>query len=230
MPRKPGRKQYDVLTLLWTAALAITFFTTSVLQSWTKYSELIEKDPWHFALSAMLALLSFGLFILYAIATHHELNLLYDYLKEDEVPRIMPRVYLVIFGLALVFGILIAVSDRIIIYSSILVAYNLFDLWGSWQVTRTVDHLVRIRLIGSLGQEEREAVETIRHYYLDHPTLPRIVTIMFCNWITVCLSLAYYFTGLPPYRISAYIVVILTIVIGEVVIHWWRATSIYKIG
>ena len=81
----------------------------------------------------------------------------------------------------------------------------------------------------TLDPEDRSAIETIRHFYFDNPTLPRIVTMMFFNWIAVCLALSFRFTGLPMYRNASYAIVLVTTIGGEIVIQWWRARSIYKL-
>ena len=81
----------------------------------------------------------------------------------------------------------------------------------------------------SLNPVHRDAIETIRHFYFDNPTLPRIVTMMFFNWVAVCLAILFQFTGLPMYRNAAYVIVLATTIGGETVIQWWRARSIYKL-
>lgn len=164
-----------------------------------------------------------------AAATHHELDLLRDYIGESEAPRIMPKTYIAVVLLALVFGLLITVSDKILWYSLVLVTYNLADLWGSWQVARILDPMIRRADAKALDSDDRRAVETIRHFYFDNPPLPRIVTMMFFNWVAVCCALSFRFTGLPVYRNAAYVIVLATTIGGGIVIQWWRARSIYTL-
>ena len=116
--RTKKSKQYDVLALLWVAGIAITFFVASALQSWGKFSLLYESDKLHFALSIGVALMTFSLFVGYAVATHHELSLLRDYIGESEAPRIMPKTYIAVVLLALVFGLLVTISDKILCQST----------------------------------------------------------------------------------------------------------------
>jgi len=141
----------------------------------------------------------------------------------------MPKTYIVIILLALVFGVLVATSDRILLYSSVLVVYNLADLWGGWQVARMLDPMLKRVEAKDLDPEDRVAIDTIRGFYFGYPTLPRIVTMMFFNWIAVCFALSFRFTGQSSYRTTAYIIVLLTMISGETVIQWWRMRSIYKL-
>jgi len=225
------RRTYESFTLLWTTGLAITLFATSAFQSWSKYTNILKQDLSHFILSILLALFSFCLFVAYAIATHHELILLKDYIyiDEDNVTRVMPKTYLVIIGLAILFGALIAVSDKLVIYSSIMVAYNLFDLWGGWQVAKQIGLLLEKKLAITQDEKYKHALQTIKHFYFGNPTLPRIVIIMFFNWIVVCLSLAYYLTNNELLRNIGYIIILINIAAGEIIIHRWRFKSIYKL-
>ena len=215
------------MTLLWTTGLALTLFAASAFQSWPKYTNLLKQDPFHFILSILLALFSFGLFVAYAIATHYELNILKDYLDEKDVPRVMPKTYLVVIGLAILFGALISVSDKLVIYSSIMVSYNLFDLWGCWQVAKQIGSPLEKKLAISQDKPYKQALQNIKYFYFGNPIFPRIVTIMFINWIVVCLSLAYFLTNNELLRNIGYIIILINIAVGEIIIHRWRAKSIY---
>ncbi len=223
------KRSHESLTLLWATGLAITLFVTSVFQSWSKYADILKQDVVYFIFSMLLAIFSFGLFIMYAIATHHELNLLKDYLGEEDIPRVMPKTYLVIIGLSVLFGILIAVSDKLIIYSSIMVCYNLFDLWGGWQVSKQIGPSIDKKLASNQNKAYKQSLQTIKQFYFTMPTLPRVVTIMFINWIVVCLSLTYLLTSNELFRNTGYIILLMNIAFGEVIIHRWRVKSIYKL-
>lgn len=223
------RGTYKSLENLWMAGATFTLFSTSVFQSFGKYADLIRQDKILFIQSSILALFTFALFVAYWIATHYELNLLSEYFDEDDMPRIMPKTYIVVVGLAILCGALIAVSHKILIYSIIIVSYNLFDLWGGWQVAKTLAPGLEKRLATDLNKDEREDLETIKSYYFSNPTLPRVVTLMFVNWVVVCLSLSYYYTNLMILRNIAYILIMVNIASGEVVIHYWRMKSIYKL-
>jgi hypothetical protein len=226
---KRKRRPYDVLIIIWAAGLTITLFATAFFQSWDKFVRLFTVDRSHFFLSSSLAVTTFALFLVYIIASLHELTLLTDYLQESDTPRIMPKTYVVAFCLAIFYGVLLAVSDKILIFSAAIVTYNLLDLWGSWQIMQTLSPIIEKRLNSELESEERTAIETIHKFYFTNPWLPRIVTIMFVNWIAVSLSLCFYFTKNDAFRNIAYIVIMLNIIGGEIAIHYWRIKSIYRL-
>lgn len=222
------RRIYDSLNSLWAITLALFLAALTLFLSWNKYASLMNTDKNLFILSSLLALLTFGLSIGYATATHYELNLLKDYIGEDSISRIMPKTYLVAFGLAILFAALISVTEKLIIYSIIMVSYNLFDLWGNWQVAHYLGPALDNKLKTTKNSKLKQDLQTINDFYFGNPTLPRVVTIMFMNWIVVCLALSYIFTKNELLRNGGYILLFVNITIGEIVIHYWRSKSIYK--
>ena len=124
--------------------------------------------------------------------------------------------------LALFFGMLISISHLILIFSIIIVFYNLCDVWGGWQVSKTIRPLIDRKLAMDDCIEEKEIIKTLKLYYFGNPTLQRVITIMFCNWIAVCMSLIFYFDHNPLFRNIAYSLIILNIIISEIVIYLWR--------
>ncbi|MFA5353643.1 MAG: hypothetical protein WC291_05395 [Thermodesulfovibrionales bacterium] len=216
---------FETLNTLWMTALAITFFVATLIPSWGKYIEIFQKDKMHFAESTTLAIVTFILFLRYAIACHYELGMLADHVDESSAPRIRAKTYVVIMSLALFFGVLISVSDKILIYAVLIVIYNLIDLWGGFQVQKILRPLIDERIGAEKSQQEIEILRTIDCYYFQNPTLQRIVTIMFVNWIAVCSALisSYEEKGLSQiYRDIAYLILVLNIIISELFIFIWR--------
>jgi hypothetical protein len=228
MPKKQ-RRIYDSLLSLWGITLALFLAVTTLLLSWNKYILLMQSDMNLFILSSLLAVITFGLFVAYATATHLELNLLRDYLGEDHVPRVMPRTYLAAFGLAIIFSVLLSITEKLFAYSIIMVFYNLFDLWGNWQVAQHIRPAIDDKLKTTKDTKQKQDLKTINDFYFGNPTLPRVVTIMFMNWIVVCLALSYMFTKNELLRNGGYILLVVNITIGEIVVHYWRFKSIYKL-
>lgn len=223
--RRKGKKVTETLTLLWGSGLAITFFIATLIPSWNKYIELYYFDQVHFFLSAILAFTTFILFILYAIASHYEMTMLSQYLEEESVKRVRPHTYIVIFALAIFFGILITISDKILYYSSFIVIYNLLDMWGVWQLLKTLRTLIDKELKKELPKNIKDIINAIDFYYFKNPHLQRIVTILFFNWIALALAIISKYEKAPfSYyaRNSSYIIIILNIIIWEFVIYGWR--------
>ena len=204
---------YKTYMMLWTLGLSFVFFTAAIIQSWSKFSDIYKLDFIHFILSVSLSIVTFFLFISYSIQTYRELNLLNDYLDGNFSPRVKSRTYLTIIFLALFFGILISISHLILIFSIIIVFYNLCDVWGGWQVSKTIRPLIDRKLAMDDCIEEKEIIKTLKLYYFGNPTLQRVITIMFCNWIAVCMSLIFYFDHNPLFRNIAYSLIILNLII-----------------
>jgi len=225
--RKP--RTVESLNLLWGAAIALTLFSVSFFLSWAEFRALYDSDRIYFAVSTGLALVTFALFCAYVIATHTEIILLNQYLGEEAIPRVKPKVYLITFGLAILFGALIALSRNLLTYSAVMVGYNLFDLWGNWEVARQIGPPIEKKLQSRLDGEAKHGLLTLRDFYFRNPTIPRVVTIMFVNWIVVCLALSHYFTNDTSFRNLGYGLLLANIVVGEAVIHFWRWRSIYRL-
>jgi hypothetical protein len=226
-PKMP--RIFESLNALWGIAMAITLAAASVSLSWSEFAALLRVDHVHFILSTLLAIVTFGLFCAYAIATHSELNLFNDYLGESVIPRVKPRIYVLTFALAILFGTLIALSRNLLAYSAVMVTYNLFDLWGNWELGRHIGPPLEKQLQAEQNEEQKEALQIMKDFYFGNPTLPRIVTIMFVNWIVILLALAHIHTGTEVLRTSGYVLLLANITLGEIVVHRWRWRSIYKL-
>lgn len=230
MEQIPEKKKiYESLNIMWTLAIGITFTLLATFLAWDKYINLMRSDIHLFILSALLAALTLGLFFAYAIATRHELNLLNYYIGEDYFTIVGPKTYLIGFALALLFSVLIALSTNLIAYSIVMVSYNLFDLWANWTVAENIGPAIEKKLHEEQNEELRQPIHVLKSFYFDNPTIPRIVTIMFVNWIVICLALSYYFTGNELLRNCGYIILLINIASGEIVVHYWRWRSIYKL-
>ncbi|MEW5924032.1 MAG: hypothetical protein AB1746_08600, partial [Candidatus Zixiibacteriota bacterium] len=218
-------KSYQTLNMLWAAGMAITFFLAALIPSWEKYTRLFSVDFVLFLESSILGLITFILFLRYAIASHHELTMLEEYLNGSTAPRVKAKTYLVIFLLAVFFGFLISYTDSLEIYTSVYLLYILFDLWGGWQVQVILRPLIDKRLAGNISEKDRKIIIEIEKFYFKHPVLQRIVTLMFVNWIVICLAIIAYMTtneNLSFLRNLGYILLIANIIWGEILIFLWR--------
>ena len=196
----------------------------------------LGTNSWHcglriryrFALTILLALVTFFLFFVYIMATHHELHLLNYQIGDNAIPLMKPSIYVVSFGLAILFSALFASCRNLLVYAAIMVVYNLFDLWGNFEVLKKIGPPLEKKLALAKTQAEREPLQTLRSFYFERPTLQRIVTIMFMNWVVVCLGLVFLLTRDASFRNAGYVLLMLNIIGGEVVVHTWRARSIYN--
>ena len=228
----PARSRFrtvESLYVLWGVSIALTLFAVGFFLSWSEFRSLLASDRLHFALSAILALMTFALFWAYLAATFNELNLLDHFLGEKPIPRVKPKVIVIAFGLAILFGALIAVSRELILYAAILVLYNLFDFWGNWEVAKQIRSPIEKKLQTKGNDDSKAGLGIMHAFYFGYPVLPRIATIMFVNWIVVCCALSYYFTNESTFRTVGYCLLIANIAIGELVVHYWRWRTIYQL-
>lgn len=217
-----NRKAVETLNILWGAGIAITLAVAFGIYSWSKIEGLGQQDYRLLVETLVLLATTVILFVRYLSATHYELGMLSDYLNGSSAARISPSVYYAIFSLALFFGSLIATAHIIIIYSSIVLAYSLVDMWSGWLVRRNIVPLIERKKSQHLPVGEREIVKIIKDYYLGNPMFERAATMMFVNWIGFSLALVFHFTKITWCRDLAYGFVILNMLTGEYIIHRWR--------
>ncbi len=213
---------YKTYIALWGIGLTFVFFVASTIQSWSKFLEIFEVDKLHFFLSLTLAIVCFILLIIYSIETYKELNLLNDFLDGKRASRVQSKTYLTVIAIAIFFGALISITHMIIVFSIVIVFYNLFDIWGGWQVDKNIRPLIESKLKEKNEQEVENIVIAIKNFYFKNPTMQRDITIMFVNWIAISFSIVFYFTSENMYRNIAYTIIITNIIIGEIIIYYWR--------
>jgi hypothetical protein len=215
-------KTAETLNYLWAAGLAITLAVAFGIYTLSRYGDLVRENKRLLVSALALSATTMLLFARYLTSTHHELGLLEEYLSPTSAPRIGPSVYYNIFLLAILFGVLIAVSHLLLIYSALIILLNLADLWGGWQGKGKISPVFDKKLAQSLSPRDRKIIEIIRHHYLENPTLERVATMMFFNWMAFSLALVAYYQRINWPRDLAYLIVILNILVGEFIIHRWR--------
>ncbi len=213
---------YKTYLALWGTGFAFVFFIASPTQTWSKFLEIFKLDKVHFFLSLSLAIVCLFLSIIYFIITYRELNLLNDFLDLNLAPRVQSRTYFLLIFIPILLGILLSTTHTIMIFSIIIVFYNLFDTLGGVLLDKNIRSLVELKLREKNQQEIRNILIAIKNYYLKSPIIRRNIIIMFINGIAVSFSATFYFTNETLYRDIAYLIVISNIVFGEVVIHSWR--------
>ena len=223
---KKKRNTSPSQTLRYVSAIGLTMVVAvvSLLGSFKQFEELLKHDTLHFGESVGLVILSIGLFLQYWWNSSYELDMLTEHLGELNTPRIKIQTYIVIICLGIFFGILISFSHKILIYCVFIIVYSLFDLWGSWQVLKSIAPLIKKRLGVEKLDQERRIIETIHEYYFSNPTLQRIVTIMFFSWIAFAFALLaiYEKSSSRILQFVAYLTIGLNIVVSELIITIWR--------
>jgi hypothetical protein len=170
------------------------------------------------ALFLMLAVLA-GRWV---IATGHEFELWKNWIDNPPPKR---DAYWAIAGLSFTLGLCLALAYDILWITSILTGYFLLNYWTQWLSN---DHfksaLVRTRK-GLRDVTRRGVLNVMEHYWLGQPQLARITTLMFFASVAFSFALAGALGTAPHKRgfhLAATILLILTILFGEMVIGWWR--------
>ncbi len=211
------------ITMLWDVGLALFMAIAFFLASKDRYVALFRTDLRLFLGSLVLAALSVTLFFLYAFATRREIGLLSIYLNEADVPKLGSKPYVVVLLLAVYFGLLVNFSHNIVVFASILVTYNLVDIWGVRVATEKVKLPLRKTMEAGPSPEVQNGARVL-HEYFSRPMIERISTLMFFDFVALLLAvLSKYEAGLSQILApAAYIVVCANIAIGEFVIWRWR--------
>ncbi len=156
------------------------------------------------------------------IATHHEMDLWGRWLDN---PFTKQDVYTAIFGLAVVLGLLVAFPHKILFTSGFMTVYFLINYWTQWLAN---DHfaraLQRTRARG-LSAADSNILKIMEYFWLKRPQLARIVTMMFFSSIAFNLALAGELQPEPQktrFQLGSYALLMTIILIGELVIAWWR--------
>ena len=166
MKRRRIRKPRTYETMLVLSATGISFafavFALVTVFSWNKYVEIYQKDLHQFFDYVALFIVTLLHFIRFAIAGVHEMNMLGYYFDESSIPRIKPRIYYAAIFTGIFFGVRTAIAHLIIFYSALLIAHNLLDIWGIWEVRQIVDRLIQQKLSQHLSNEERNIISPYR--------------------------------------------------------------------
>ena len=130
--------------------------------------------------------------------------------------------YTGLIGISALVGLLLALVGNIFAMSSILSLYLLFNYWTQWLCNKYFNQAVNATK--SINTKHKKSIEIMKHYWLIRPQLARIVTMMFFSLVSVSLATASTFQSEYKdfFEESAYILVILVILVSEIVIAMWR--------
>jgi hypothetical protein len=166
----------------------------------------------------------------WVIATDHEFEL---WKKWIDNPPPKSDAYWAIVGLSFTLGLCLAMAYDILWITSILTGYFLLNYWTQWL---SKDHfksaLLRTRK-GLRDVTRRGVLNVMEHYWLGRPQLARITTLMFFASVAFSFALAGALGKGPHKRglhLTATILLIFTILFGEMAIAWWRRERDRDIG
>jgi len=221
-------------TAKWAAywGILVVFDTVYPLNGFKCLFESSTWDPIRVLGIVLLALLA-ALAFLWIFHTGNELELWLDWLKN---PMTKEGVYVALFGLAFVLGTLIAFSYAIVRISALFSIYLFINYWAQWRANEHFSRALQRTPPGSVPRVKapthHEVLDAMKHYWLEQPQLGRISVTLWFACLAFSLALAGYVVPAikHPLQISAYIVLILDILISEAIIFIWRRERDQKIA
>ncbi|MCL5071370.1 MAG: hypothetical protein M1308_10815 [Actinobacteria bacterium] len=177
----------------------------------------------------LIALVGVGTIIWYGIymaTVIKEVDLLDQHLHKAEMPNIDYKIVLVSFFLSIFFGVALGgifISDfRVYIIATL--ALRLFDTIGGHIVNSNVYIMTKDEILKNkeLSEKERDALFTVSDYYLKNPILLRCIIMIFLFFCSLILYLYFSINNYIWFKFGAYIIVIVTIIVGESFISAWR--------
>lgn len=223
-PDDPNVARVNVFRLASYAGILVFFLLFAKLTHFRYRWALPSTSDAYIPYAARVTLF-FSLAVLacrWVIATDHEFK---QWKRWIDNPRPKSEAYWAIAGLSFTLGLCLALAYDILWITSMLTGYFLLNYWTQWLSN---DHfktaLLRTRK-GLRDVTRRGILNVMEHYWLGRPQLARITTLMFFASVAFSFALAGTL-GIAPHKrgfhLTATILLILTILSGEVVIARWR--------
>ncbi|HET6842470.1 MAG TPA: hypothetical protein VFK06_12425 [Candidatus Angelobacter sp.] len=213
-------KQFDAARIISYWALPAVFCITISLNNF-KFIEAFSRPSF---LVQQLGL--FFTFLLLAIrwisATNSELALWKRWLV------ILPptlSAYFGIFFIATGMGLSLAYSYSITISSIIFTVFLLLNYWTQWLANDYFKHALQMTRSSSSDQIQLAVLHVMERYWLQRPQLARITSLMFVSAMAFSFALAGAVLQKPKshsYETVAYVILIASVLISELIIAWWR--------
>jgi hypothetical protein len=153
-----------------------------------------------------------------------EMRMLETYFR-DYIPPQPGKVHMWTVLFAVLLGVMGYYADRIEVFASLFVLYNLGDLWAHALRDKQLKSVLR-HIAAQPDPDQSKPRAAILQYYLDRPQVHRSATMMFFTFIALLLAQASLLCGevaaRPWLQVGAYGVIIINITISEIVIARWR--------
>jgi hypothetical protein len=156
------------------------------------------------------------------IATQHEFDMWKSWLNNPFTP-IEQKAALIVFPVFL--GIMPAFPNHIVITSGFMAIYSLSNYWTQWLSNDHFHRALQKTRETPVDKVQNEVLTVMEHFWLKRPQLGRIATMLFFNCIAFSLALAGSFQQEPQkhrFRLTAYAILILVLLISEIIIARWR--------
>ena len=170
-------------------------------------------------LRIILGITAIFLIGMWIAATMHELSLWINHLQ---IVFVKYQVYLAMVVGAVALGVMLLMIGSIILFSGYFSLFLLFTYWSQWLSNEYFSRALAKTPRTANNAMVLEALET---YWLRRPQLARIATMMFVSLVAFALSITSRFgpqKNAEVLELVAYVLMILTILCGEVVVMIWR--------
>lgn len=156
------------------------------------------------------------------IATNHELHI---WLRWLDNPFQRNEVYGAFFSLSVFLGIAVAFPHHVVVITALLTSGLLLNYWTQWLANEQFERAVQRTQQRTLGRKRTAVIPILIKYWMERPQLGRIAVMMF----VAGLAYSFAFAGLfaprvtsTRFELTANVILIADIAIGESVVSVWR--------
>jgi len=132
----------------------------------------------------------------------------------EEIPRIKSIVYFIGIFMAIIFASLPGLSCYLLLYCIFMIIFEILDTWGATIVHRNI----WIEYIKEIEEEDgkKDERKIWADFYFKNPTFLRTTLILINYFIALIILIQY------TDKYISYIIMILTIICGNIIIQLWR--------
>lgn len=215
-PARVGDRVYRLLKQYWQIGVGFSVATAFFLISIDRIKNEFIAGPVQGALLVSLLIVTTLWFVAYLHATLNELEILRDYAITVKVVPSNWVPLLIILGIAVCFGTLIASVTNLLIYSGVAILLLIFDSVGFAMVQRAISGAIQNR------QHSQVVPIAIIEYYLYRPLLLHHMGMLLGFFVAFVISLISHYEHDTLLRVPAALAVITSILLGEYVMLRWR--------
>jgi hypothetical protein len=179
----------------------------------------------NFPVTQLSILLLFGTLMLISIWLHvaeGELQMFQDNFEEF-VPPISWSYFGMTVFFAIILGLLGVFSYRIVIYSSIYVCFKISEIWGGWIRGSTLKAILAHARSNAPPEDiRRKRWDIIEKFEFEKPHLMLGVIVLSFSFVSLILGLLGEWLSSTIWLSSAYIIMLLGIIIAEWFLMRWR--------
>lgn len=180
-----------------------------------KLITIFKQDKVEGILIVFLLISTIGWGIFYLYTAHNELELLSRFFNVKKISRIKPIVYFIVVFMTITFALLIGFPYNLLIYCILAIIFEIFDIWGATIIHKNL----YLEYIAEIGEKDNKKDERkiIVDFYIKNPTFLRTTLILVSFFVALIILIQY------TNKYISYIIMILTIICGNVLIQLWRS-------